>query len=258
MLADIIFNSLDVIYIIKDKNNKIIRTNNPEYLKILKDLPINDNIVTNPKTNKCYEYKQFDYTEQGIDYIVEIYNDTTKYQRSDINNIDFTTKLFNKQFTFEQLDKYLLEANKNDEFFTIAMADIDFFKNINDTYGHLAGDKILKKIGETFIRNTRNSDIVGRFGGEEFVILLKNISLENSKSKLENIRKEIENLIVEYEGKTINNITVSIGAVYYDNFEPINQSSLENARMSLIEKADQSLYYTKENGRNQVAFYNSL
>ena len=170
MLANKIFDLIDTIYAITDNNN-IVRTNNIEKYKEIKNLKSENNLVHNIKNNTWYEYKTFDYKENNQNYKVEIYKDITKYKQNDINEIDFTTKLLNKQTTFKQLEEYLKSINEKPESFTLAMADIDFFKKINDTYGHLAGDEILKQISECLIKNTKGDDIVGRFGGEEFIIL---------------------------------------------------------------------------------------
>ena len=207
-------------------------------------------MVHNIKNNTWYEYKTFDYKENNKNYKVEIYKDITKYKQNDITEIDFTTKLLNKQTTFKQLEEYLKSINEKPESFTLAMADIDFFKKINDTYGHLAGDEILKQISECLIKNIKGDDIVGRFGGEEFIILLKNTNLDNSKALLEKIRKDIDDLIVKYKNFIIDNLNISIGAVFNQD----NNTDLNN----LIEKADKALYNVKENGRNQTKFFDEI
>lgn len=249
MLANKIFDLIDTIYAITDNNN-IVRTNNIEKYKEIKNLKSENNLVHNIKNNTWYEYKTFDYKENNQNYKVEIYKDITKYKQNDITEIDFTTKLLNKQTTFKQLEEYLKSINEKPESFTLAMADIDFFKKINDTYGHLAGDEILKQISECLIKNTKGDDIVGRFGGEEFIILLKNTNLDNSKAMLEKIRKDIDDLIVKYNNFIIDNLNISIGAVFNQD----NNTDLNN----LIEKADKALYNVKENGRNQTKFFDEI
>lgn len=249
MLANKIFDLIDTIYAIIDNNN-IVRTNNIEKYKEIKNLKSENNLVHNIKNNTWYEYKTFDYKENNKNYKVEIYKDITKYKQNDITEIDFTTKLLNKQTTFKQLEEYLKSINEKPESFTLAMADIDFFKKINDTYGHLAGDEILKQISECLIKNTKGDDIVGRFGGEEFIILLKNTNLDNSKALLEKIRKDIDDLIVKYNNFIIDNLNISIGAVFNQG----NNTDLNN----LIEKADKALYNVKENGRNQTKFFDEI
>ena len=249
MLANKIFDLIDTIYAIIDNNN-IVRTNNIEKYKEIKNLKSENNLVHNIKNNTWYEYKTFDYKENNKNYKVEIYKDITKYKQNDITEIHFTTKLLNKQTTFKQLEEYLKSINEKPESFTLAMADIDFFKKINDTYGHLAGDEILKQISECLIKNIKGDDIVGRFGGEEFIILLKNTNLDNSKALLEKIRKDIDDLIVKYKNFIIDNLNISIGAVFNQD----NNTDLNN----LIEKADKALYNVKENGRNQTKFFDEI
>ena len=249
MLANKIFDLIDTIYAIIDNNN-IVRTNNIEKYKEIKNLKSENNLVHNIKNNTWYEYKTFDYKENNKNYKVEIYKDITKYKQNDITEIDFTTKLLNKQTTFKQLEEYLKSINEKPESFTLAMADIDFFKKINDTYGHLAGDEILKQISECLIKNIKGDDIVGRFGGEEFIILLKNTNLDNSKALLEKIRKDIDDLIVKYKNFIIDNLNISIGAVFNQD----NNTDLNN----LIEKADKELYNVKEKGRNQTKFFDEI
>lgn len=249
MLANKIFDLIDTIYAIIDNDN-IVRTNNIEKYKEIKNLKSENNLVHNIKNNTWYEYETFDYKENNKNYKVEIYKDITKYKQNDITEIDFTTKLLNKQTTFKQLEEYLKSINEKPESFTLAMADIDFFKKINDTYGHLAGDEILKQISECLIKNTKGDDIVGRFGGEEFIILLKNTNLDNSKALLEKIRKDIDDLIVKYNNFIIDNLNISIGAVFNQD----NNTDLNN----LIEKADKALYNVKENGRNQTKFFDEI
>lgn len=249
MLANKIFDLIDTIYAITNDDN-IVKTNNLEKYIYLKNIAPKEKIINDNENNKIYEYETFDYKENNKNYKVEIYKDITKYKQNDINEIDFTTKLLNKQTTFKQLEEYLKSINEKPESFTLAMADIDFFKKINDTYGHLAGDKILKKISECLIKNTKGDDIVGRFGGEEFIILLKNTNLDNSKALLEKIRKDIDDLIVKYNNFIIDNLNISIGAVFNQD----NNTDLNN----LIEKADKALYNVKENGRNQTKFFDEI
>lgn len=249
MLANKIFDLIDTIYAITNDDN-IVKTNNLEKYIYLKNIAPKEKIINDNENNKIYEYETFDYKENNQNYKVEIYKDITKYKQNDINEIDFTTKLLNKQTTFKQLEEYLKSINEKPESFTLAMADIDFFKKINDTYGHLAGDEILKQISECLIKNTKGDDIVGRFGGEEFIILLKNTNLDNSKALLEKIRKDIDDLIVKYNNFIIDNLNISIGAVFNQD----NNTDLNN----LIEKADKALYNVKENGRNQTKFFDEI
>ena len=124
------------------------------------------------------------------------------------------------------------------------MADLDFFKKVNDTYGHLAGDKVLSTVSKIFTNSLRIEDLAARYGGEEFVFIIpssdKNFVLEIA----ENIRKQIEETIFVEENKKFS-VTISIGVVKYEN--KLNYKNL-------IALADKALYKAKKEGRNKVFF----
>lgn len=129
--------------------------------------------------------------------------------------------------------------------FSLLMIDIDKFKVINDTYGHLKGDSVLALLGKTIMESTRESDLVGRYGGEEFIVILINTTIESGVEVANKIRSNIEK--IEFPG--INRpITVSIGLSQYPEHGIFKDD--------LISKADQALYYAKEVlGRNKVALW---
>lgn len=146
-----------------------------------------------------------------------------------------------EQKFYETLNKSILKNQST----AIMMLDADHFKKINDSWGHSAGDKVLKMLGELVKSNQREDDFAFRYGGEEFLILLPNVSLENTQMIAERIRQQVEVLKVEWEGVLIP-LTLSIGALLID-------SSHLNAPMeSYIEKADKNLYQAKKSGRNKV------
>jgi len=158
---------------------------------------------------------------------------------------DELTNSYNRKFINERLPFEMINSNVNNENIVIAMADIDFFKNVNDTYGHDAGDFILKnlvKIINDCIRS--ESDWVARFGGEEFIIFFKNISSQVAFDKLNEIRKKIESTEFKYEEKIIK-ITTSFGMSEFD--EKIDMTEW-------IKKADDNLYKSKDLGRNRVTW----
>lgn len=122
---------------------------------------------------------------------------------------------------------------------SVVMIDIDFFKRINDTYGHETGDKVLKIFAKTLEKSIRHEDIVGRFGGEEFVIALPNTNIEQALNAAERIRQKIEKMKV----KAINgNITASLG---------ITELLLTDDEESILKRADDALYEAKRGGRNR-------
>lgn len=133
--------------------------------------------------------------------------------------------------------------------FVLAMCDLDHFKRINDTYGHLAGDSVLKEFVRVVKHTLRDSDIIIRYGGEEFIILLPNTNISNAEQKLDHLRDTFANLCCHYEGQYIN-VSVSIGAVAIAPKHPY--ALLDRGIDAFIEEADALLYQAKNSGRNRV------
>jgi diguanylate cyclase (GGDEF)-like protein len=157
-------------------------------------------------------------------------------------NRDFLTGLYNRRYFFNNANKYMQEIHESAENFTIAMIDIDFFKKINDTYGHDVGDDIIVSLSEILRANTNYKDIVSRFAGEEFCILLKDTDKIKAGEILERLRVEVENFTyITADEKTIK-FTISIGASMNEG-EELDE---------IINQADMMLYNAKQNGRNQV------
>ena len=136
-----------------------------------------------------------------------------------------------------------------DNSMVLAMCDLDHFKQINDTYGHLTGDKILKNFVTIVKNRLRDSDIVIRYGGEEFIIIMPNSNLTNGESKLDTIREAFADFCYEYEGLPITT-TVSIGAVAIKPSTPY--SHLEFGMEHWLKEVDELLYIAKSEGRNRV------
>ncbi|MDO5438029.1 MAG: GGDEF domain-containing protein, partial [bacterium] len=134
-------------------------------------------------------------------------------------------------------------AKRYATFVTVALVDIDYFKKINDVYGHLAGDYVLKEVSKIFINTLRKTDFVYRYGGEEICILMPETLIEKAFIPLERLRKTIENRNFIFEGKKMN-VTVSIGASTY-------RKEMRDAN-ELVEKADAALYRAKKSGKNKV------
>ena len=156
-------------------------------------------------------------------------------------SIDPLTKLYNRRTMEISLSNALEDARANGELFSVVMSDIDFFKKINDTYGHDCGDVALVAVAEILKACVRDGDTVCRWGGEEFLLLVKG-NRNVATTVAERIRSRIENNIVEYEGDQIK-FTMTLGiSTYAPGY------SLEN----LLTQADENLYYGKEHGRNQV------
>lgn len=126
----------------------------------------------------------------------------------------------------------------------LAVVDIDHFKRINDTFGHLYGDEVLILVANMLKSSFRTQDRVFRFGGEEFVILLRSVTLESARKALERFRESVE----QYNFPQVGKVTLSIGFVSINAETPV----------VILGHADQALYFAKENGRNQVQFYDEL
>lgn len=163
----------------------------------------------------------------------------TKY----LSLTDELTGLYNRRCFEETFEKEFLRAQRYNNKLTLVMFDIDYFKKVNDTYGHQCGDYILKEVSNAALQTFRKTDMVFRFGGEEFVVILTETDTEKALIPLERFRKTIETLNLDYHGFPVN-ITVSIGACELTK----DIKSKEN----LLEKADNALYEAKNTGRNQT------
>jgi len=159
-------------------------------------------------------------------------------------DLDGLSKLYNRM-CLERLSNDAIEAAiKNDQPISVIMIDIDFFKQLNDEHGHHAGDQGIINVASVIKRNVRKVDIVGRYGGEEFLITVPNTNLETATYLAERIRTEIERSIFYGDTK----VTVSIGVAECKAFNL-------NSFQELCKKADLALYQAKENGRNKCVVY---
>ena len=157
--------------------------------------------------------------------------------------IDPMTGLHNRRWLEDMYTREMHRSNMGNFKLIAFMIDIDHFKQVNDTYGHLAGDQVLISVAQTLIRSLRPSDMPVRYGGEEFSVFLPGTTDENAKIIAERIRRNMENMSISLADGTILQVTVSIGYA-----ERIENDTVE----SLIDRADKALYYAKENGRNRV------
>ncbi len=162
------------------------------------------------------------------------------------SRVDGLTGLYNRRYWQERFDEMHKLCVRREKPSTALMLDIDHFKRINDTYGHQAGDKVIKMLAALIKRCVRETDLAGRYGGEEFAIILNDSSVEDAKIVAERIRQLAKRLVVEHEGESIS-FTVSLGLA---QFSPDFKGA-----MAWLECADQALYEAKENGRNQYRIY---
>ncbi len=157
--------------------------------------------------------------------------------------VDKTTGIMNRHYFLKELKRKMSHFRQGKNNILFLMADIDHFKKINDRYGHQRGDKVLYKIAQTLKKGIRKDDLLGRYGGEEFIAVLFNISQREGKLKAEQLRRSIESSKIISGSK----LTVSIGATFFpENSEWIN---------ILINQADTALLLAKKEGRNRVVFW---
>lgn len=160
---------------------------------------------------------------------------------------DFLTGTYNKKFFIERIQEEFSFAQRHFEDLSILVIDIDHFKKVNDTYGHLAGDIAIKKVAHHLISHTRKDDIVARFGGEEFVILMRDVDLARAQHLGEVLRSGISKIDIKFEQHDFK-LTVSIGVACLSK----KTAPLFKSFNSFIEHADKCLYEAKNSGRNKV------
>jgi diguanylate cyclase (GGDEF)-like protein len=162
-------------------------------------------------------------------------------------NIDYLTQLYNRRFFYLMGEKIYASAVRGQISLTMAMIDIDHFKMINDTYGHVNGDRALQAISKKLHEFFRKTDLVARYGGEEFIILMPNMNIKNLPEFFDRLRIEIMNLNFQVDNKNVP-LTVSIGIC----------GELEGSFQEMIKKADSLMYVAKESGRNRVEIHPAL
>lgn len=165
-------------------------------------------------------------------------------------NTDELTKLANRRHFFQILDRELLQAKIRGGSVAVMMFDVDHFKNVNDTYGHLAGDKILQQVGKILTENIYPMDMAARYGGEEFVVLMPGMPIEIAKQRAAKLLSQIEESSWDIGDQTIT-VTCSAGVAVFDG------SDCADA-YELIRRADEALYVAKKQGRNRVLAYENL
>lgn len=210
---------------------------------------------------------------ETLEYDVEVLQEENKVLKK-----DELTGLYRPDSAMKLIRSYILYAYETNTEFSLIMCDIDKFKSVNDTYGHEFGNKVLKIIGNTILKNVRttigmpleerreafknkglnfeNSDIAVRYGGEEIVILMKNITLENTIKRVEEIRQKISELDIDGI-----NVSMSFGIYHFNDRKYAPEITKENNYMmerELLKIADQMMYYSKNNGRNRTSYFDNF
>lgn len=157
--------------------------------------------------------------------------------------MDGLTQIHNKRYLFETLDKELIRARRYERELSVLMFDIDFFKRINDQFGHLAGDHVLRELARVVQERIRRDEVFARYGGEEFVIILPETALEGAGALAEDLRQRVAAQVFVFQGEQIP-VTISVGCAQL--------SAEDRAAADVIQRADEKLYEAKRGGRNRV------
>ena len=176
------------------------------------------------------------------DIVFEKYNK----QIEELSRKDSLTSIPNRRDILDKIFYETIRVERNKKTFSLVMCDIDHFKSVNDKYGHECGDYILKKIADTIVSSLRKQDIVARWGGEEFILLLPETDLEGGRTVAEKIRR----IIGEYEFK-YNNKIIKINLTF-----GVSEYSIDKSIDGCVKEADKALYHGKNNGRNRVEVFN--
>ena len=193
--------------------------------------------VTNKRDNTHFTEVDIEMLKAVTDQAAVAIN---KAQLQEVAITDFLTGLYIRRYFMSRLQDELIRSERYDKAFSIAMVDIDKFKNVNDTYGHSAGDQALKATGKFFQKNLRQTDVIARYGGEEFVIFFPETNKEVAYVLAERLRKGFSQIKLD----KLPGLTISLGISSY----PEDGKDIE----TLIKNADTAMYAAKQNGRNKV------
>lgn len=254
---------------IKDENNSIVYPQDLPTLSridsILKNRniceadSINDEIqIYDEAYNRYYKIKKILYPIDGKNYSIDFIEDISKLKHFQIiSEYDVNTNVYNARTIMKKLEECIINKNNDLDGFSIVICDIDNFKRFNDTYSHLAGDIVLKNVAEIFEKNMENG-YVGRYGGDEFLLIFKNFNSRQTLEVIGNIIEEIKSLKIPYEDTFIKNLSISCGIVDVGFAMPYNISTIDdinNIKEKLFNKADQALYEVKESGKGKATIY---
>lgn len=194
-----------------------------------------------------YDYKEFKFYDTMVKELLLLFKMRYLYSETEhLSVTDGLTGLYNRRHFENNVEREYLRVKRYPADLSLAMIDIDYFKKINDNYGHQFGDYVLKDLSDIIVASFRKTDMIYRYGGEELSVILTETSPDNAIIPLERLREKISQHPFIFNGQQIN-VTVSIGIGY--NYPEVKSHEM------LIESADKALYSAKENGRNRVVKY---
>lgn len=218
------------------------------------------NLLNEVRTYNITITKLYSKVNIHIGYIVVLHDITDQKelekQLYEMATTDVLTNVYNRRHFFKSATKELERMKRYNRTVSLLLIDIDLFKSVNDTYGHLAGDIVLKNCAAQLKETLRDCDILGRYGGEEFVILLPETDLDSCNVIAERLRTRVSLLENSYEGESIP-VTISLGSSCFSYNEYDGKQRCEEILSTLISQADQALYRAKESGRNRVLSFTS-
>lgn len=200
-----------------------------------------------PKAKKLTPHQQEIATSFSNIVKLALANINLRATLSELTLHDPLTNLYNRRYLNEFLSRELIRIAREETTLYVAMMDIDNFKKFNDTYSHLAGDEVLKLIGRLLTSTFRASDLSFRFGGEEFVVVLQNITSDKAITKMDRFREQLKSTLAYYKDRPLPGVTVSIGIAE----APKNGATIEE----IVKAADHALYAAKEAGKDRVISY---
>ena len=213
--------------------------------------------IYDKKNNEYYEVTNEKYAipDSNKIYDIQIIKNISKQKQFELlSKLDPITEIYNNRAIMEKLDNCIINPNNSLNCFCFIVCDIDNFKTINDIYTHTGGDLVLKEIAKIFYQNLKTIGFVGRYGGDEFIIIIKNNNIEHIKTKINDIITKIKNIHVYYQNYDIKNITMSFGATLVNNnsLKITSLNDINSYRRAIFERADQSLYDSKRKGKDQL------
>lgn len=272
VIEDIVIKNMEQPFLLLDARKNVLSYNSaaeevfPE-IKFANGKKINIDKLFNMTTNLDSDYKVIEFQIIGDEYLKflqacisrvrgvngiigygVVIHDLTQLRLlmddlEKLATLDPLAEVYNRRTFFELSEKFISYAKMEHIYFSTLMIDIDFFKKVNDTYGHPAGDYVIKELAKIFSRKMSGSDIFARYGGEEFCSLLSNKNLEQTKAFVDEAIKYIESYKFEFEGRVIP-ITISIGVCYAYSKESLTMKEV-------LDQADKMLYQAKQTGRNK-------
>jgi diguanylate cyclase (GGDEF)-like protein len=202
-------------------------------------------VLVGPKVlEKDYTSAELSYLQQLMAFVSQAIQNHLHYERT---LRDVKTGLFNNGFFTTRLNEELARARRNNSSSSIIMLDVDKFKLFNDTYGHLAGDRVLETLAITLKQTVRAEDVPSRFGGEEFTVLLPDTDKQAAWVTAERLRCSVAAMKVPWE-PPLPQVTISLGVVTFDQLTKLSAEAI-------VHQADEALYISKKRGRNQTTLY---